>query len=77
MDGMSTYVTYLARHRKFVMHSASTFTKLDRTSMKIGWLAQYHNSVVHALPDAYLAGYAAWRADLLVPEETVYFLPRV
>jgi hypothetical protein len=69
MDGPEVYCDLLKGHKGAILDASSTLdltAPFSSLSMKVGWLARYHNETVKALSDSNLVAMGCDRDSLLI-----------
>jgi hypothetical protein len=66
---------FIQQHSSIVRDLYEGCTRLDDIAVKAGWLANYHNTVVHELHGRWLAERGLKRADLLVKTDASKVFP--
>jgi hypothetical protein len=68
-DEPSMYPEYLRKHKCMILRKLATDTVVSRRTHKYLWLATYHNEIVGALRDDYLAQFGTSREALQITSE--------
>ncbi len=69
LDEPEMYPSFLKRHRDVIIDGCSDFKGLNKNLEKYVWLANYHNTVIMEIKDAYFESYKLDREDFYINSE--------